>query len=201
MIKLFLFVLIWSTNVLFTLCLPLPLDKIAVPKRVSISLHEGTPPLVPLQLEPSPPFYSPASHWHWRSVTYLPVRTDHPHGQPQLPHWYSGPWDRAWEMWNSVAEHLKIVKRSVTPSVTPEVRDMIAMHDRPKGWVQKLKDWWRRVTGRKLKVTRAQAAQVARKYRRPGQKRPTSRVDPTFFSRLKTGRNLPPLRKFFSSIL
>lgn len=80
-------------------------------------------------------------------------------GQPQLPHIPSGPWGEALDMVNAVVDRIKLFKRGFTSSRAG------VNHLRPQTVKQWLKDAWRRMTFRKLKVTRQQYEDVRAKYR------------------------------------
>lgn len=114
-------------------------------------------PWTRLESRPSPPAYSASAYFS----SYHPHHLNQSNGQNGLPHFHSGPWDRVWELWSGVTDRLKIVKRGVSFRVPEEITN----HLRPQDWVQKTKDFWRRITFRKLKVTRAQYEQVKNKYR------------------------------------
>ncbi|GAC98557.1 hypothetical protein PHSY_006151 [Pseudozyma hubeiensis SY62] len=72
----------------------------------------------------------------------------------------SSPWDRAFEAINNTLDRLKLFKRG-----SLSAQERIAEHLRPKDLLQRLKDFWRKVTFRRLKVTAAQAEGVKKKYR------------------------------------
>lgn len=152
---------------------------------------------------PANPSYLPTAPTnpapYWPTLSYYPVRTNHSNGQPSLPHFHSGPWDRAWEVWNHLSDKLKLFKRSSPTAAQVE----IAQHLRPTGWLQRLKDWWRSITGRRLKITPAQVEEVRKKYRsRPptyaSQYRKEGRVGSAFPSRPAAGQ-VPAFRRKASS--
>lgn len=82
-------------------------------------------------------------------------------GQPQLPHVPSGPWGSAYDMITEVVDRAKLFKRGFTSSRAG------VNHLRPQTWRQWFKDLWRRISFRKLKVTREQYEEVKNKYRPP----------------------------------
>ncbi|KAJ1040613.1 hypothetical protein NDA10_005784 [Ustilago hordei] len=114
------------------------------------------------------PFSGPQGVWLSRRslvLGHLLQIEAQPSPKPITASWHSGPWDRAWELWTNVADKLKLVKREAPL----EVEEEIANHLRPTGWRQKFKDLWRKMTFRKLKVTRSQYDQIRKKYSRTSQ--------------------------------
>lgn len=109
----------------------------------------------------------------WSSVPYhQPSHLNTSHSPTQTIYYHSGPWDRAYDAVTNIIDRTKILKRSV---FSAKVQQEIAQHLRPKDWWQKLKDLWRKLTGRKLKVTTSQYEQVKMKYR-PARAYPQTRV-------------------------
>lgn len=171
-VLIYLALLLLSTSTIF--CLPFDLRLLNPAQRAELDSW------IPERLPPSAPAISSYRSWSSSAYSaYQPIQ-HHASSHPfpvHLPHIPSGPWNKAWELYESTVEKFKLFKRANVLSA-PE---QIAMHLRPKGWIQKLKDLWRRITFRRLKITPAQVEQVKRKYRRP-------RVSPYEQRRRKDGR-------------
>lgn len=108
--------------------------------------------------------YHPSSHFSSTNMT------------PQLPPFHPGPWDRAYEAINNTLDRLKLFKRGLSSSAEQRTAD----HLRPNDLLQRLKDFWRKVTFRRLKVTAAQVEEVKKRYR------PVSRM--SYAEQRKNGR-------------
>ncbi|KAJ1031320.1 hypothetical protein NDA18_002536 [Ustilago nuda] len=141
------------------LSLPLAADPFSGPQGVWLSRRSLVlDHLLQIEAQPSPKpitasvYLAPSSN--------QPSFLNRSNGQNRSIQWHSGPWDRAWELWTNVSNKLKLVKRGAPLAVEEE----IANHLRPTGWRQKFKDLWRKMTFRKLKVTRSQYDQIRKKY-------------------------------------
>lgn len=147
--------LLLATMLPVALCLPLGPYAAA---RLVPDQPQNLPPGATIKLGTTPTTLSAVAEWNPPRVH---VNTGN--GQFGLPHVPSGPWTTAWDIWESAAEELHLKKRAFNVSA----QESIAQHLRPKDWVQRLKDFWRRITFRKLKVVKSQADQVKKKYRSP----------------------------------
>ncbi|SNX82141.1 uncharacterized protein MEPE_00847 [Melanopsichium pennsylvanicum] len=133
------------------------------------------------------PFYACGPTHLGRSTTYwIPIshacRNTSAPERSRLPHTQTGPWDRAWEAWDDVTERLKLFqkrssdlffhKRSLVfprqagPKLAALVRERIIQHERSTSWWQRLKDWFTKLSGRKVKVTQQQVDIVKARYGR-----------------------------------
>ena len=161
---------------LFHLCLSisaLPVYPLAIDRDRPVAVT----PLAPLL----PATYSPTIvnpepvYTYLPGYTYRPIRSSQANTSIQLPHFHSGPWDRAWEVYNNLADRFKIFKRSIDPALVdgvktlPSARERIMQHLRPTSWWQRLKDRWTKFWyGEKaVKVVDQQYRAVVNKYRDP----------------------------------
>ncbi|SPO32418.1 uncharacterized protein UTRI_02975 [Ustilago trichophora] len=165
------FLLVSATFLSLVACLPLGAYPSGTQNSVqsSSSSHSLSPNP---SLNPNPTSTYPY-RYHWYRVSYR--RTNPSESLPHL--FYSGPWDRAWEMWTNVGKKFELFKRHTTPEVeqhrhhvkraitNPRVQEAIANHLRPNTWWQKLKDFYRRITFRRLEVIPSQAERIKQKYR------------------------------------
>ncbi|CDU25571.1 uncharacterized protein SPSC_05464 [Sporisorium scitamineum] len=156
-----------SLILLFLMLLQLALSSVtALPFYTPPPIPQGFP-VAADQPEPlissSSTYYAlpPRMHRYWIAISYHHPRANQSNGPFQLPHFHSGPWDRAWEAYNNIVEKAKIFKRGVDLSA----QERIVQHLRANGWWQRVKDFFKRVTGGKVKVTRQQYSAVKDKYK------------------------------------
>lgn len=142
----------------------------AIPQELQVTAAQPDP-LVPS----TPTHYTLPSRFHryCMKISYHPLRVNQSNGGLQVPHFHSGPWDRAWKAYDSIVEKMKIFKRSV-PNVSAQER--IIQHLRSTSWWQRTKDFGKWVTGQKVKVTRDQVQAVKDKYKNTKYPNPNMRT-------------------------
>ncbi|PWY98902.1 hypothetical protein BCV70DRAFT_139382, partial [Testicularia cyperi] len=75
-----------------------------------------------------------------------------------------GPWDKIWEIWKLInGEALR--KLQARQMNKRGVQEVIAQHYRPQNWQQRGKDFFTKLSGQQLKVTKSQHNAVVAKYR------------------------------------
>lgn len=154
-----LYLVLLLVAITLTSCLPV---DVSAPLLRPIDLPvqpQGRTILFPNQIVASSRTYSAVQSWS-SALSRHPIHANTSNGQRHLP-WHSGPWDRAWQIWNGLAEKFKLVKRGANFNA----QESIANHLRPTNWTQKVKDFWRKITFRKLKITSDQVEQIKNKYR------------------------------------